>query len=177
MAEIKKTRYERRQQARERRLQQSRQARWRNLRRSLLLASGVLAVAVLVVGGLFLFAGTIKVLPPKNLSINHAEAYPPQQINTVPIPLSIQGHLPERGGGHHLIGTMSVQYNCVDYECEAKLIQKLVEVVREYPSNVFLAPYPGMDAKIALTAPGRQEVLEAFDGQRIRQFLTNNLFR
>ena len=80
--------------------------------------------------------------------------------STPPIPLSIQGH------GEGLRASFDRYYVgsiCVDYECEAELIQKLVEVVREYPSNVFLAPYPGMDAKIALTAPGRQEVLEFSD--------------
>ena len=83
----------------------------------------------------------------------------------------------ERGGGHHQVGSMLVQYNCDDYQCEPDLIQKLVEIVESYPPQVYLAPYPGMDAKIALAAPGRLETLDNFDEQAIRQFIVKNLNR
>ena len=39
----------------------------------------------------------------------------------------------------------------------------LVDIVGDYPSYVYLAPYPGMDAKIALAAPGRLETLDNLD--------------
>ena len=83
----------------------------------------------------------------------------------------------ERGGGHHTVGGMLVQYNCDDYQCESDLVEKLVEVVQEYPPQVYPAPYPGMDAKIALAAPGRLETLDVFDEERIRQFIERNLTR
>ena len=35
------------------------------------------------------------------------------------------------------------------------------------PSSVYLAPYPGMDAKIALAAPGRLEILDEYDEDQI----------
>ena len=83
----------------------------------------------------------------------------------------------ERGGGHHVIGSMLVQYNCDDYQCEPDMVEKLEALVRRYPPQVYLAPFPRMDAKIALAAPGRREVLDEFDEQRIRQFIERNLKR
>ena len=83
----------------------------------------------------------------------------------------------ERGGGHHQRGSMLVQYNCRDYECEPELVEKLVEIVQSYPPNVYMAPYPGMDAKIALTAPSRLTTLETLDEEKIREFLDKNLSR
>ena len=40
-----------------------------------------------------------------------------------------------------------------------------------------MAPYPGMDAKIALAAPGRLLTLETLDEDRIREFINRNLNR
>ena len=78
-------------------------------------------------------------------------------------------------GGDHLRGSMLVQYNCAEYECEPDLIRKLIEVVQAYPPQVYLAPFPRMDAKIALAAPGKLETLDTFDKQRIRQVIEGNL--
>ena len=72
---------------------------------------------------------------------------------------------------------MLVQYNCEDYQCEPDLVQMLVEIVEDYPPQVYLAPFPGMDAKIALAAPGRLETFDDFDEQAIRQFIVKNLDR
>ncbi len=80
-------------------------------------------------------------------------------------------------GGDHPVGGMLVQYNCVDYQCEPDMVQKLEDLVRGYPRQVYLAPFPGMDAKIALAAPGRLETLDAFDEQRARSFIDRNLSR
>ena len=84
----------------------------------------------------------------------------------------------ERGGDpHHQVGSMLVQYNCEQYNCEPDLVTNLVDIVENYPPQVYLAPYPGMDAKIAFAAPGRLEVLDNFDEQRIRSFIRKNLDR
>jgi hypothetical protein len=170
-------RYQRRQQAGERRRQESRRARRGNWVRTLLIFGGVVATIGLVIGGIFQFAGTQKNLPPTSFGPGHIEEFPPQQINTVPILRSIQEHVMERGGGHHQVGSMLVQYNCDDYQCEQNLVQMLVELVGDYPSYVYLAPFPGMDAMIALAAPGRLETLDNFDEQAIRQFIVRNLDR
>ena len=82
----------------------------------------------------------------------------------------------ERGGSHRT-GGMLVEHNCADYQCEPDLVETLTEIVRSYPSQVYLAPYPGMDAKIALAAPGRLLTLETLDEDRIREFISRNLNR
>ena len=48
------------------------------------------------------------------------------------------------------------------------------EIVRDYPPYVYLAPYPAMDAKIALAAPGRLLTLEILDEDQIREFISDN---
>ena len=173
-------RYQRKQSARERRQQESRKARLRNLRRSFLMAAVGFVVVGLAIGGIVLFMTTRstfgKELPPTSFTAAHSESFPPGQINSRPIPRLIQEHVMERNATHPP-GQMLVQYNCEDYQCEPDLIQKLTDLVREYPSSVYLAPYPIMDAKIALAAPGRLETLESFDEGKIREFIDRNLSR
>ena len=172
----RKARYERRQRARSRRFDESRKAsRWYTIK-FILVGSGALLLVVLVIGGILLFASTRKTLPPTSFSVGHSEAFPPQKINSEPIPRRIQEHVMERGGSH-LDGSMLVQYNCEDYDCEPDLESKLEDIVRNYPPQVYLAPYPRMDAMIALAAPGRLEILDGFDKDRIIQFIEKNLNR
>ena len=74
----------------------------------------------------------------------------------------------------HPKGRMLVQYNCLEYKCEPDLVEKLIRIVREFPPSVYLAPYPTMDAKIALAAPGRLLTLEILDEDQIREFISSN---
>lgn len=147
-------------------------------RRNVLWWVGIGTVAVLVLGGIigaFVYqAASSKILPPTTLTHPHTESVPPQQINAQPIPRGIQIHLMERNSTHP-DGQMLVQYNCQDYQCEQDLIQNLTDLVQEFPPTVYLAPFPGMDAKIALAAPGELEILETFDENKIRQFIDDNL--
>lgn len=171
----RKARYERRQQARGKRAQDSRKARRSNLMRTALMVSGGFAVVALaIVGIVVLLAGAQKELPPTDFGPGHSELLPPTQINTQPIPRPIQEHVMEHVGARPGI---LVQYNCVDYQCEAGLVQALTEIVKGYPPRVFLAPYPRMDAKIALAAPGRLLTLESLDEDKVRQFIKDNLNR
>ena len=82
------TRYQRRQSTRQRRQQESRRARLRNLRRTLFMAAGGVAVVALAIGGLVLFMTTRstfgKELPPTGYSPLHSESFPPRQINNRP---------------------------------------------------------------------------------------------
>ena len=139
-----------------------------------------IAVVGLAIGGLVLFMTTRsdfgKILPPTSFSPAHSESLPRQQINRLPIPRLIQEHVMERNATHRN-GQMLVQYNCVDYECEPGLVETLTEIVVSFPSYVYLAPYPTMDAMIALAAPGRLVTLETLDPDRIRAFITENLDR
>ena len=83
-------------------------------------------------------------------------------IHTDPIPNELQVHNLEDGG-------VMVQYNCPD-ACP-DLVAQLAGVVERYPSLVILAPYPDMDARIALTAWGRIDTFEEFDEARIVRFI------
>ncbi len=114
-----------------------------------------------------------KELPPTAFTPAHSESFPPQQVNNLPIPRLVQEHVMERGGGHER-GSMLVQYNCVDYQCEPDLVERLTEIVRVYPSYVFLAPYPTMDAMIALAAPTTLLILDALDETKIHEFINDN---
>lgn len=172
----RKARYERRQGAGERRLRESRGARRRSLIRALVVISGGVAVVALVIGGVVLLAGNVKELPPTGFGPAHSELLPQRQINTQPIPRPIQEHVMERGGEHRT-GGMLVEYNCTDYQCAPDLVELLTEIVRSYPTQVYMAPYPGMDAKIALAAPGRLLTLETLDEEKIRDFIETNLKR
>lgn len=137
-------------------------------------------MVVLVIGGLLLFMTTRstfgKELPPTSFTPAHLESMPPQQLNTQPIPRLVQEHVMERDAGHEM-GSMLVQYNCRTYTCEPGLVDRLTDIVVTYPSYVFLAPYPTMDAKIALAAPGRLLTLDTLDEDKIREFIDDNLDR
>ena len=175
--ETRKARYDRRQQARQERRRESGRGRLRRLRRTLLMVAGGIAAIVVVVGSLTLFITTRstfgKELPPTSFTPAHSESMPAQQINTLPIPRLVQEHVMERQASHER-GSMLVQYNCVLYKCETDLVESLVEIVRDYPPYVYLAPYPTMDAKIALAAPGRLLTLETVDEGKIREFISSN---
>ena len=134
-------------------------------------------MVILAVGGIVLFMITSstfgKELPPTAFTPAHLESLPPQQINNLPIPRLVQEHVMERTAGHQK-GSMLVQYNCVNYQCEPDLSDKLREIVLNFPSYVYMAPYPTMDAKIALAAPGRLLTLDALDEIKIRKFINDN---
>ena len=170
-------RYQRRHSTRERRRQESRMARLRNLRRRLLMAVGGFVVVGLAIGGLVLFMTTRstfgKELPPTAFTPAHLESFPPQQVNNLPIPRLVQEHVMERNAGHPR-GSMLVQYNCVDYQCEPGLVERLAQIVLDFPAHVYLAPYPTMDAKIALASPGRLLLLDVLDESKILKFINDN---
>jgi len=82
-------------------------------------------------------------------------------VHRSPIDKGFQVHNLEDGG-------VLVQYNCSD--CP-ELVKKLGNLVRDYPKFVILAPYPSMKHRIALTAWGKIDTLEAFDEKRITAFI------
>ncbi len=82
-------------------------------------------------------------------------------IHAAPIPKELQVHNLEDGG-------VLVQYNCPE-GC-SDLVEKLQAIVSRYNRQVILAPYPGMDRRIALTAWGRIDKFDEFDEQRILRF-------
>jgi hypothetical protein len=90
----------------------------------------------------------------------HLPYIAPWGIHTRPIPNELQVHNLEDGG-------VVVQYNCVCPE----VADKLAAIVRKYPTQVVLAPYPDMKGRIALTAWTRLETLDDVDEARIERFI------
>jgi hypothetical protein len=89
----------------------------------------------------------------------------------VPIPDEAQIHNLEHGG-------IMVQRSC---DCP-ELVAQLQEFysrwtpahrLPSYPqsSKIVIAPYPGMQSRIALTAWGRIDTLDAYDEERIVRFI------
>ncbi len=83
-------------------------------------------------------------------------------IYSEPVPNELQIHNLEDGG-------VMVQYNCPD-GCD-EMVSQLAEIVNRYEDHVILAPYPDMDARIALTAWGRIDKFDDFDADRIVRFI------
>jgi hypothetical protein len=92
----------------------------------------------------------------------HYTMLAPWGIHTDPIPNELQVHNLEDGG-------VMVQYNCPE-SCP-DLVAQLTDVVERYDRFVILAPYPQMEARIALTAWGRIDTFESFDEVRIVRFI------
>lgn len=92
----------------------------------------------------------------------HYESLARWGIHTDPIQNELQVHNLEDGG-------VMVQYNCPE-GCP-ELVSRLAEIVERYGEQVILAPYPSMDARIALTAWQRLDILEEFDERRIVRFI------
>ncbi len=93
-----------------------------------------------------------------------------------PIPNELQVHNLEDGG-------VLIQYHCKN--CD-DMIQKIEQLGKEYLKkaqeekkkversryeHLIVAPYPGMDSVIALTAWGKIDKLNEFDEARIRRFI------
>jgi hypothetical protein len=79
-----------------------------------------------------------------------------------PIAKEVQVHNLEHGG-------VAIQYNCPE-GCP-ELVAQLRAILNRYPDGVLLAPYPGMDARIALTAWTRIDKFNEFDEARIIRFI------
>ena len=82
-------------------------------------------------------------------------------VHEVPVPLVLQAHNLEHGG-------VLVQYNC-PRGC-AELVAALERIVRRYDQAI-LAPYPLMEARIALTAWGRIATFDELDEERLVGFI------
>jgi len=112
---------------------------------------------------------TAKRLPSTSM-VDHTEELPSSHILTTPMPLAIHKHMLEHADGKGRPGVI-INYNCVKFRCAPGLVDRLATFVRAYPDFVYLAPYPEMDAKIAVTTLGKILVLEEVDDARIRAFI------
>jgi len=125
-------------------------------------------IAALIVGGLGWFVASRPNLPPTTMQ-GHIEQSPPSHIVNTPIPDNIQRHMLEHADGEGDLGII-IQYNCSDFDCAPDLVNKLTELVNDYPENVYLGPN-NYDGKIFLTKLGKRKVLEEFDEETIINFI------
>ena len=131
----------------------------------------ITAIILIGGGGLFSLGWFLLSRPnlPPTVMQNHVEQSPPSHIVSQPIPDRIQRHMLEHADGGGRPGVI-IQYNCEKFECESDLVQKLTELVRNYPTNVYLAPN-NYDGKIILTKLGKRKILDELDEQIIRDFI------
>ena len=83
-------------------------------------------------------------------------------IHTEPIPDELVVHNLEDGG-------VGIWYDCPD-GCP-ELVSQLESVAERYHDGVLLAPYPGMDSRIALSAWNRVDYFDEFDEERLVRFI------
>jgi hypothetical protein len=83
-------------------------------------------------------------------------------IHTEPIPDELVVHNLEDGG-------VGIWYDCPE-GCP-DLVGQLESVAEHYHDGVLLAPYPGIDTRIALTAWNRIDRFDQFDEERIVRFI------
>lgn len=126
-------------------------------------------VAVLIIGSIYFAISNTKTLPPTDIQA-HVEENPPSHILKEPMPIAVQKHMLEHADGSGQPGVV-INYNCEDYSCEADLIEKLEALAVKY-NYVYVAPFPNMDAKIALTRYRKIEILDSYDEKRIEGFIT-----
>jgi len=131
----------------------------------------VILILIVAIGAFVRFTGTRKVFPPTS-QLNHTENGPDRHISDKPFTYNDQVHMLEHADG--IKGGppgIFINYNCLDFDCEDNLIDKLTEIAKDYPKVVYLAPYRNMGAKIVLTKEGEQEIVESFDEEVIRDFV------
>jgi hypothetical protein len=129
-------------------------------------------IGLIAAGGLGWLGYTIataKRLPPTGMA-DHVEVSPPGHILTEPMPLAIQKHMLEHADGGGPPGVI-INYNCVKFRCPEGMVEGLARIARSYPTFVYLAPFPDMDVKIAVTRLGKILVLDEVDERRIREFI------
>lgn len=129
---------------------------------TLIILAGLVILGVL--GGI----SNIKTLPPTDIQ-GHVESSPSLHISKEPMPIAIQKHMLEHADGAGKPGVI-INYNCKDYVCETDLIEKLESFAVQY-NHVYVAPFKGMDARIALTKLGKIEVLEEYSEAQIKNFI------
>lgn len=163
---MKSRRHERQQIKAERKeAEQCAHHRMRQLKRGVI---GLVAAGVL--GWLGYSLVTAKRLPPTGMT-DHVEVSPPAHILTEPMPLAIQKHMLEHADGSGPPGVI-INYNCAKFHCPDGMVERLTTIARSYPAFVYLAPFPDMDVRLAVTRLGKVLVLDEVDERQIRDFIT-----
>jgi len=129
----------------------------------------VLVIIALLIGVPTYLYQTSEILPPTS-SRGHSEVTVPSHVLRQPMGVMVQMHMLEHADGEGPASVI-INYNCNDFNCEEGLIEKLEAFGEKYPTNIYVAPFPRMSAKIALTAEGRMDLLEEYDAKRIERFI------
>ena len=130
----------------------------------------ILIVIALLIGGIIRLISNSNGLPPIDIK-GHIESNPQSHVLKKPMRIEVQKHMLEHADGvEGGKGGVIINYNCKDYTCDGNLIEDLEFFTAEY-YYVYVAPFKGMDAKIALTRLGKIEVLEEYDKNKIRKFI------
>ncbi len=137
--------------------------------KKVLTRAGIGVVAAIGLGWLGYSIATAKRLPPTDIN-NHVEELPPSHILTTPMPIAVQRHVLEHADGRRRPGVI-INYNCKKFRCPDGMVDRLTEIARGYPEFVFLAPYPEMDVRIAVTRLGKILTPEEPDEAQIRAFI------
>lgn len=130
---------------------------------------GLLGVIAAGLAGIGYSMATAKRLPPTGMA-DHIEVSPPGHILTAAMPIAIQKHMLEHADGGGPPGVI-INYNCLKFRCPEGLVEHLTRIARAYPTFVYLAPFPDMDVKIAVTRLGKILVLDEVDERRIVEFI------
>ena len=129
----------------------------------------IITAGLIIARAIWAFSN-IERLPPTDMD-GHIESNPVSHILKEPMPIAIQKHMLEHvdgiEGGR---GGVIINYNCKDYQCENNLVKNIESFASEF-DYVYVAPFKGMDAKIALTKLGKIDVLEEYDEIRIKNFI------
>ncbi len=129
----------------------------------------IIALAVIIFAIVWSIS-SIERLPPTDMD-GHIESNPSSHILKEPMPIAIQKHMLEHAGSIDKgRGGVIINYNCKDYECESDLIGNLEVFATKY-KYVYVAPFKGMDAKIALTKLNKREILEEYNNETIEKFI------
>lgn len=129
---------------------------------------GSVVVAIVVGGGYYWWTNR-EVLPPTSRQ-GHIESSPISHILDQPMGATIQMHMLEHADGSGPPGVI-ISYNCEDFVCEDGLVDQLAQVANEYPEFVYLAPFPGMTEKLAITREGKIETFDNFDKGSLINFI------
>lgn len=129
----------------------------------------VLTVFV-IIGGIAWYVSTRPNLPPIDME-GHVEQNPKSHVLNEPMPEPIQKHMLEHADGQGPPGIL-IQYNCQKFICDEDLIDKLKNIVKQYPENVYLSP-GNYDGKIILTKLGKREILDSYNEEKIKTFSQN----
>jgi hypothetical protein len=91
----------------------------------------------------------------------HIQSIAPWGVHNEPLPKELLVHNLEDGG-------VVIYYNDT---VEQDVITQLEDVVKGYADRVVINPYPEMKEPIVLTAWGRIDRLDAFDEERVKEFI------